>query len=50
METMVFKTKAQQQCKNAGVSAGRKLLITDCKAAVCSESAFSFAHDEVDLC
>ena len=46
---MVFKRKAQQQRKNAGISAARKLVVADCKAAVCGESPFSVARDEVDL-
>ena len=44
-----FKTKAEQQRKHAGISAGKKLVAADCKAAVCDESPFSVARDEVDL-
>ena len=46
---MGFKTKAQQQRKQAGVSAGRKRVVAECKATVCGESPYSVARDEVDL-
>ena len=49
MERMVFKTKAQQHCKRAGITSGRKRAAAECKAAVSGESPSSLARDEVDL-
>jgi len=45
---MVFKTKAQQHCKRAGITSGRKRAAAKCKSAVFCESPFPFARDEVD--
>ena len=46
---MGFKTKAQQQRKQAGVTSARKRAAAECKAAVSGESPSCLARDQVDL-
>jgi len=46
---MGFKTKGQQQRKQAGITSGRKRAAAECKAAVSGESPSCLARDQVDL-